>query len=73
MEYILTSEQYFEGEFKIRVDHNEKSIVSIYIQHGVENSDFFKSLGIDLCEEELHEFIGTLLHIKAKMRGGKNG
>ena len=26
-----------------------------------------------LSKEELHSFIGTLLHVQSKLRGGKNG
>jgi hypothetical protein len=73
MEYILRSEQYFDGEYKIKIVHNEKSIITIYIEHGNDNNIDFKSLGIDFSEDELHDLIGTLLHLKAKMRGGKNG
>jgi hypothetical protein len=73
MEYILRSEQYLDGEYKIKIDNYEKSIITIYIQHGNSNTNDIRSLGIDLSEDELHDLIGTLLHIKAKMRGGKNG
>lgn len=43
---------------------------------GIEKKDFLNNylnseIGINLNKKELHSFIGTLLHIQAKMKGGK--
>lgn len=74
MEYALKSNQYVDEHnaiLKIKHSYDEK-ILTLFIQHGNENDfDNFKSLGIDLDSKELHSFIGTLLHIQAKMKGGK--
>lgn len=74
MEYALKSNQYNEEHnaiLKIKHSYDEK-ILTLFIQHGFENDlKTFNSLGIDLDSKELHSFIGTLLHIQAKMKGGK--
>lgn len=74
MEYALKSEQYNEEHkaiVKIKHSYNEQ-VLTLFIQHGFENDlKTFNSLGIDLDSKELHSLIGALLHIQAKMKGGK--
>lgn len=74
MEYVLKSNQYIDEHnaiLKIKHSYDEK-VLTLFIQHGFE-SDLrtFNSLAIDLDLKDLHSFIGTLLHIQAKMKGGK--
>lgn len=59
-------------KFDIYVLELDSDIVNI----GIDKTDFTKShlsneICINLNKKELHSFIGTLLHIQAKMKGGK--
>lgn len=48
------------------------------INIGIEKTDYMNNhlcneICLNLNKKELHSFIGTLLHVQAKMKGGKNG
>lgn len=59
-------------KFEVYVLELDNNILNI----GIERTDFINPLlGNEICinlnKKELHSFIGTLLHIQAKMKGGK--
>lgn len=66
MEYKLEASH--NTAIKVKHESNEP-YMTIFVTHGdSEDLPNFLSLGIDLKKEELHEFIGTLLHVQSKMR-----
>ncbi len=68
MEYTLQSGDEFDSTIKVRHESNEP-FITIFITKR-DDDDFKKPsfCDIDLNKNELHDFIGTLLHIQSKMR-----
>lgn len=59
-------------KFEVYVLELDSNIANI----GIQRTDFTEphlsnEICINLNKKELHSFIGTLLHIQAKMKGGK--
>lgn len=71
MYYILEDDQDSARRLKVNHESNE-DVLSISVSYG--NEFDFKNYNcciIDLDKKQLHEFIGMLLHIQQKMKGGK--
>jgi len=66
MEYKLENE--YNSAVKVKHELNNP-FITIYVSQG-DSDDLpnYSSIGIDLKKEQLHEFIGTLLHVQSKMR-----
>jgi len=64
MEHVLKSEQFVSLSITIK-EENNGALISIL--------NFENKEEILLSKKELHTFIGTLLHVQAKMKGGLNG
>jgi len=74
MKHTLTSQ--LSGSEDVKYDIYALELDSDTINIGIERTDFLKShlsnqICINLNKKELHSFIGTLLHIQSKMKGGK--
>ena len=71
MYYILEDDQDSARRLKVNHESNE-DVLTISVSYGNE-FDFknYKCSQIDLDKKQLHEFIGMLLHIQQKMKGGK--
>lgn len=68
MEYTLQNDE--PNESSIRICHeSNQPFVTFYVTRG-DQYDLLNSssLGIDISKEQLHELIGTLLHVQSKMR-----
>ena len=64
MGYIIHLSEEFNRYLSIK-EHGKNVIIKI-----LSNS---KSDGVEITQKELYNFIGTLLHVHAKMKEGKNG
>jgi len=74
MTHTLTSTECGDENviFNIYMFELDSNLVNI----GIERKDFLKEhlnneICVNLNKKELHSLIGTLLHIQAKMKGGK--
>ena len=62
-----------DSQRKLKVNHEKnETALTISVSYGQEyDLKNYKQCQIDLDKEQLHEFIGMLLHIQQKMKGGK--
>jgi hypothetical protein len=64
-------------EHKITVYEESEKTISVletfenYIVIRVSENSNQNTIQLDLSKEQLHSFIGTLLHVQQKMKGGK--
>jgi hypothetical protein len=64
-------------EHKITVYEESEKTISVletfdnYVVIRVSENSNENSIQLDLSKEQLHSFIGTLLHVQQKMKGGK--
>jgi hypothetical protein len=64
-------------EHKLTVYEDSKKSLSVfetfdnYIVIKISENDDEKLIQLSLSKENLHSFIGTLLHVQQKMKGGK--
>lgn len=65
MTHTINSELFFNMTISIIEEEKEKVTIKIFNNHNEEE--------ITLSKKELYNFIGTLLHVQAKMKEGKNG
>jgi hypothetical protein len=68
-----TLEDDLDSSRKLKVNHEKnENALTLSVSYGEEfDFDNYKHCQIDLDKEQLHEFIGMLLHIQQKMKGGK--
>jgi hypothetical protein len=64
-------------EHKITVYEESEKTISVletfdnYVVIRVSENSNENSIQLDLSKEQLHSFIGTLLHVQQKLKGGK--
>lgn len=76
MRHTLTSQECTTEDIKydIYVLELDSEIVNIGIEKtNFTNLELSNEICINLNKKDLHSLIGTLLHVQAKMKGGKNG
>lgn len=67
MTHTLTIEEHGTKELSVVELQNKKCIINV----SSINNNSFEQVEIDL--QQLHSFIGTLLHVQQKMKGAQNG
>lgn len=67
MEHTLTTKHNGSKQLSAIDNNNGFCLIRVYTA----GADNFEQININ--KEELHSFIGTLLHIQQKMKGGENG
>jgi len=65
MEHKITV--YEESEKSISVLETFENYIVIRVSENTEKN----TIQLDLSKEQLHSFIGTLLHVQQKLKGGK--
>lgn len=61
MEHILKSKNYTNANISVSENSAEREVC-------IEINNFGDSVNIKLSKEELHSFIGTLLHVQSKIK-----
>ena len=74
MKHELTPE--LCGNENVKYDIYVIELDKISVNIGINITDFSNELNnnqicVNLTQKELHSFIGTLLHVQSKMKGGK--
>ena len=64
MKHILESETLVKSSISIQENEN-------HIEIEIKNFENFETTVLN--KKEIHSFIGLLLHIQSKMKGGQNG
>lgn len=71
MYYIIEDENDYQKKLKVNHENNENTL-TLSVCYGNENDIInYKCCFIDLDKKQLHDFIGALLHVQQKMKGGK--
>lgn len=76
MKHSLTSKESSSEDVKYEITvleiDSQTTNISISVEYFMSMNQSHESC-INLNKKELHSFIGTLLHVQAKMKGGQNG
>jgi len=71
MYYILEDDLDFQRKLKVNHENCENAL-TLSVCYGNElDLENYKVCQIDLDKKQLHDFIGALLHVQQKMKGGK--